>query len=432
MNYKYLLTSMLAVAGISAAVSAQNPIISAVYTPDPAPYVHGDKLYLFTDHDEDDATYFLMKDWLVFSTEDMVNWTYLGAQVSTATFDWAAQGDKAWASQAVERNGTTSITKVGTGLWRLTGANTYSGVTSINGGTLIVNGKNSGKGAMTVADGATLKGKGSITGKVTVYGGGTLCPGDDAVDGSKLTTKGGLALKSGSKLIIPVAEGEDGALILNGISVSGAISIDEGACLEIDLSRLSDHKFKRGDALPIIKDATNITSGAGSFTIYPATPGEGLEWETSTLFTDGMLRVKKEGEIFSGGGITTQHYEATLDHTASVQGGSNEAGKFIDLESHYYNNWGSTSWAAQAYAQFSFDIPAGEEVTKAEFTFTANCGGRYDDRALDIWRFCASDTSTLMCFSTISGFGKLLRTRGLVRKTSTISSLILASSLPKP
>ena len=308
------------------------------------------------------------------------SWTVGGAN-SDETFHGIIND---WATSGKSYTGTTSITKVGTGLWRLTGANTYSGVTSINGGTLIVNGKNSGKGAMTVADGATLKGKGSITGKVTVYGGGTLCPGDDAVDGSKLTTNGGLALKSGSKLIIPVAEGEDGALILNGISVSGAISIDEGASLEIDLSRLSDHKFKRGDALPIIKDAANITSGAGSFTIYPATPGEGLEWETSTLFTDGMLRVKKEGEIFEGGGITTQHYEATLDHTASVQGGSNEAGKFIDLESHYYNNWGSTSWAAQAYAQFSFDIPAGEEVTKAEFTFTANCGGRYDDRALDI------------------------------------------------
>ena len=308
------------------------------------------------------------------------SWTVGGAN-SDETFHGIIND---WATSGKSYTGTTSITKVGTGLWRLTGANTYSGVTSINGGTLIVNGKNSGKGAMTVADGATLKGKGSITGKVTVYGGGTLCPGDDAVDGSKLTTNGGLALKSGSKLIIPVAEGEDGALILNGISVSGAISIDEGASLEIDLSRLSGHQFKRGDALPIIKDAANITSGAGSFTIYPATPGEGLEWETSTLFTDGMLRVKKEGEIFEGGGITTQHYEATLDHTASVQGGSNEAGKFIDLESHYYNNWGSTSWAAQAYAQFSFDIPAGEEVTKAEFTFTANCGGRYDDRALDI------------------------------------------------
>ncbi len=85
--------------------SAQNPIISTLYTPDPAPYVHGDKVYLFVDHDEDDATYFKMKDWLVFSSEDMVNWTYLGAPVSTETFAWAAQGDRAWAQQAVERNG---------------------------------------------------------------------------------------------------------------------------------------------------------------------------------------------------------------------------------------------------------------------------------------------------------------------------------------
>lgn len=84
---------------------AQNPSISAIYTPDPAPYVHGDKVYLFVDHDEDDATYFLMKDWLVFSTEDMVNWQYLGAQVSTETFKWAKQGDRAWAAQAVEHKG---------------------------------------------------------------------------------------------------------------------------------------------------------------------------------------------------------------------------------------------------------------------------------------------------------------------------------------
>lgn len=84
---------------------AQNPVISAVYTPDPAPYVHDGKVYLFVDHDEDDATYFKMKDWLLFSTEDMVNWTYLGAQVSTATFSWAKQGDRAWAAQAVEHKG---------------------------------------------------------------------------------------------------------------------------------------------------------------------------------------------------------------------------------------------------------------------------------------------------------------------------------------
>lgn len=98
------ITSALMLAGIFA-TAQQNPIIKTVFTPDPAPYVHGDKVYLFVDHDEDDATYFKMKDWLLFSTDDMANWTYLGAPVSTATFEWASQGDRAWASQAVERNG---------------------------------------------------------------------------------------------------------------------------------------------------------------------------------------------------------------------------------------------------------------------------------------------------------------------------------------
>lgn len=93
------------VIGFSTFANAQNPIISTVFTPDPAPYVHGDKVYLFVDHDEDDALNFKMKDWLLFSTEDMVNWTYLGTQVSTETFAWAQHGNKAWAAQAVEKNG---------------------------------------------------------------------------------------------------------------------------------------------------------------------------------------------------------------------------------------------------------------------------------------------------------------------------------------
>ena len=82
---KRLLTLLgLAVAGMAA--FAQNPITSVMYTPDPAPYVHDGKLYMFVDHDEDDATNYKMKDWVLFSTEDMVNWTYLGTPMSTATF----------------------------------------------------------------------------------------------------------------------------------------------------------------------------------------------------------------------------------------------------------------------------------------------------------------------------------------------------------
>ena len=89
-------------------VWAQNPIICDRYTPDPAPYVHGDTLYLFVDHDEDvtQNNYFTMKDWLLYSTVDMVNWTYRGTPLTSATFSkWAKQDNDCWASQCIERNG---------------------------------------------------------------------------------------------------------------------------------------------------------------------------------------------------------------------------------------------------------------------------------------------------------------------------------------
>ena len=101
---KQLIFATLAAASLSVAM-AQNPVISTWFTPDPAPYVHNDTVYLFVDHDEDDAQYFKMKDWQLYTSTDMVNWTYRGTPISTATFQWATQGDKAWASQAIERNG---------------------------------------------------------------------------------------------------------------------------------------------------------------------------------------------------------------------------------------------------------------------------------------------------------------------------------------
>lgn len=83
--------------------NAQNPIVQTNYTADPAPMVYNDKLYLYTSHDEDNSTWFVMNDWKLYTTEDMVNWTDHGAIASYKTFAWA-KGD-AWAIQVVERNG---------------------------------------------------------------------------------------------------------------------------------------------------------------------------------------------------------------------------------------------------------------------------------------------------------------------------------------
>jgi hypothetical protein len=89
--------------GLAPLAQARNPIVQTIYTADPAPLVVGDTLYLYTGHDEDKSTYFTMKNWHVFSTKDMVNWTDLGSPLSIHSFAWVK--DSAWAGQAVERDG---------------------------------------------------------------------------------------------------------------------------------------------------------------------------------------------------------------------------------------------------------------------------------------------------------------------------------------
>ena len=78
---------------------AQNPIVQTWFTSDPAPMVDGDRMYVYTGHDEDNADFFWMYEWRAYSTTDMVNWTDHGALMSLDTFSWA--DDRAWAAQTI-------------------------------------------------------------------------------------------------------------------------------------------------------------------------------------------------------------------------------------------------------------------------------------------------------------------------------------------
>jgi len=83
----------------------ENPIVRSMYTADPAPMVYGDTLYLYVSHDENQLVndFYTMLDWYCYSTKDMVNWTDHGKVFSLEDIAWA--DDRAWAPQAVERNG---------------------------------------------------------------------------------------------------------------------------------------------------------------------------------------------------------------------------------------------------------------------------------------------------------------------------------------
>lgn len=82
-----------------------NPIIKHKFTADPAAIVVDNKVYLYAGHDEcpDHENRYVMHEWLIFSSEDMVNWTEEATVNVTETFSWA-KGD-AWASEVVEHEG---------------------------------------------------------------------------------------------------------------------------------------------------------------------------------------------------------------------------------------------------------------------------------------------------------------------------------------
>lgn len=89
-------------------------------------------------------------------------------------------------------SGAGSLVKDGSGTLNLTGDSSYTGPTSVNGGTLAVNG--SIASPVTVNSGGTLGGNGSV-GSTTVADGGRLAPGNSI---GQLTVNGDLAFAAGS------------------------------------------------------------------------------------------------------------------------------------------------------------------------------------------------------------------------------------------
>lgn len=100
---RFFQLSLFVLTGI--VLHAQRPIIQTMYTADPAPIVHNDTVFLYVGHDEDDApsNSFLMREYSLFTTTDMVNWTAHPVPLKTSDFQWSA-GD-ASAAQCIERNG---------------------------------------------------------------------------------------------------------------------------------------------------------------------------------------------------------------------------------------------------------------------------------------------------------------------------------------
>lgn len=105
-RWRLFIVVLLFSISFSGTVSADNPVIKDRYTADPAALVHDGKIYLYTGHDEATPadSFFVLKEWSIFASDDLATWTHEGDLPRTA-FSWA-HDDTAWASQAIERDGT--------------------------------------------------------------------------------------------------------------------------------------------------------------------------------------------------------------------------------------------------------------------------------------------------------------------------------------
>ncbi|SNY63928.1 family 43 glycosylhydrolase [Paractinoplanes atraurantiacus] len=133
-----------AIAAVATPVRAANPVITSIYTADPAPLVVGSTLYVYAGRDEAPAgtNNFVMREWHVLTSTDAQNFTDQGAKANIGTFPWA--GADAWAGEVEPRNGKyywyTSVNGNGAGWMNIgvaVGDSPLGPFTDAKGGPLI-------------------------------------------------------------------------------------------------------------------------------------------------------------------------------------------------------------------------------------------------------------------------------------------------------
>ena len=175
------------------------------------------------------------------------------------------------------------LTKLGSGVLTLLGANTYSGNTTVSAGTLLVNGNSSGAtNTVTVTSGAGFGGLGTVGGCVVVNSGGLLVPGGaDSV--GKLTLTSPLTLNGGGLFFKLANNGNTndqvavgGVLTVNGVStiyLTGAAPVGTNTLMTF-----------------------GSLTGSGSFVLEVAPPniflltnGNSLQLAVTNAFSAGLI-----------------------------------------------------------------------------------------------------------------------------------------------
>ncbi len=168
----------------------------------------------------------------------------------------------------------------GAGRLILGGSNTYTGPTTVNAGTLLVNGSVGPASAVSVAAGTTLGGNGTIGGAVSVAVNGTISPGSSI---GTLSVNGNLS--SAGKLVMEVDKSltqsndlisVNGTLNNTGNGTVTVVNLNPGRPLAPgDTFKLFNKPLANGGAMSIVSSGgeiwTNKLAVDGTIAVLPAT-----------------------------------------------------------------------------------------------------------------------------------------------------------------
>ncbi|MBR2572787.1 MAG: autotransporter-associated beta strand repeat-containing protein [Loktanella sp.] len=158
----------------------------------------------------------------VFEAETIGNLLGAGAVVMGADMTLGDASDRSFSGVISSSGG---LIKQGTGTLTLSGANTYTGTTTVSGGRLLVNGSLA-SAATTVQNGGTLAGAGTL-GAVIVNSGGTLAAGNSI---GTLNT-GNITFDTGAVLQVEVDPADAARADL--INATGNVTINGGTVRHI-------------------------------------------------------------------------------------------------------------------------------------------------------------------------------------------------------
>jgi len=188
---------------------------------------------------------------------------------------------------ASELSNAIQISKMGAGTWVLAAANAYTGATTVEEGTLVVNGAilNSAYVSMANSSGqpARLAGDGYIACPVTNGTYGVLSPGNSI---GTLTISNRLVLQQYSSCEFEIsASGYDQVRGLSSVTFGGTLNITvSGSLAGVEVFKLFD--------------ATTYSGGFDGVNL-PGLPAP-LGWDTTDLQTQGILRVTGGVSVAAG------------------------------------------------------------------------------------------------------------------------------------